>query len=274
MFEITKILNHNAILVIKDQREYLILDKGIGFGKKVKDQIKNASFEAVYQLQSETKRGNKEIIEKIDPIFLEVAHQILKHASEKLGNLDHNILLPLSDHIAFAIERIKNGLIISNPFTNEIRMLNPDEYKIASIAKSIIQNRLGYEINEDEIGYITLHLHSAATHEKVDESMKIAMIVQESIKTIEEKLSTSINIHSLAYSRLLTHMKYMLARIKTNEKLNLDMDEYVRTHFPLAYEAAEAIIIQIGKELHRTIPRIEIGYLGLHIQRICDITKE
>lgn len=274
MFKITRILNHNAILVAEDHKEYLILDRGIGFGKKVEDQIANTSFEALYQLQGEAERGGREIIEKIDPAFLEIAHQILKHASEKLGSLDHNILLPLSDHIAFAVERIKNGLVISNPFTNEIRMLNPDEYEAASISKAIIQNRLGYEINEDEIGYITLHLHSAATHEKVDESMKVAIIVQESIKTIEEKLNTSINMQSLAYSRLLTHIKYMLARIRTNEKLNLDMDEYVQTHFPLAYETAETILIKIGSQLHHTIPRIEIGYLGLHIQRICDIAKE
>lgn len=77
MFKITRILNHNAILVAEDHKEYLILDRGIGFGKKVEDQIANTSFEALYQLQGEAERGGREIIEKIDPAFLEIAHQIL-----------------------------------------------------------------------------------------------------------------------------------------------------------------------------------------------------
>ena len=35
MFRISKILNHNAVLAVSDEKkECLILDKGIGFGKK------------------------------------------------------------------------------------------------------------------------------------------------------------------------------------------------------------------------------------------------
>ncbi len=34
MYRITKILNHNAVVVEKDQQEYLVMEKGIGFGKK------------------------------------------------------------------------------------------------------------------------------------------------------------------------------------------------------------------------------------------------
>lgn len=274
MFEIIRILNHNAVVVSRKQCEYLILDKGIGFARKPHDQIEDAAFAAIYQLQNENERGNGEhIVERMDPVFLEITHEILKCAQEKLGNIDKNILLPLSDHIAFAIERIKNNLVISNPFANEIRFLNPNEYEAAKQAKQIIQNKLGYEINEDEIGYITLHLHSAVSEEKVDEGMQAAIIIKESIETIENKFKTHINVHSLAYSRLLMHMKFMLARIKTGEKLNLDMDDFVKKNYPLAYEAAENILIRVGKELHHTIPRIEIGYLGLHIQRICDVNE-
>ena len=36
MFRITKVLNHNTVLAVKDKstQEYLIVGKGIGFGKK------------------------------------------------------------------------------------------------------------------------------------------------------------------------------------------------------------------------------------------------
>lgn len=267
MYRITKILNHNAVVVEKDQQEYLVMEKGIGFGKKAGLEIKLSDSTILYTIQKENER--EAAIDKINPIFLEITHELLKNAQKTLGHLDPNVLLPLSDHIAFAIERIRNNLVISNPFVNEIQFMNPEEYQAAKKAREIIYKKLGVEINEDEIGYITLHLHSAKCQENVDDSMKAAIIVNESIRLIEEKFKTHINVQSLAYSRLLTHMKYMIMRIKTNEKLNLDMDDYVKTNFPRAYETAEKILLRVGKELNATIPRIEIGYLGLHIQRIC-----
>ena len=37
MYRITKVLNHNTVLAVKDKsaREYLIVGKGVGFGKKI-----------------------------------------------------------------------------------------------------------------------------------------------------------------------------------------------------------------------------------------------
>lgn len=271
MFKINKVLNHNALLVIKENQEYLLLDKGIGFGKKVSDRVVPTNQGVLYQLQTETSRGtSKSVVDRIDPMFLEIGNEIIQLA-QQLGEMDRNILLPLSDHIAFAIERIKNGLTISNPFSNEIRLLNPKEYEVALKSRQIIQDKTGYNINEDELGYITLHIHSALTNCKVDKGMQVAIIIKESIEKIEENLNTKIDVSSLAYSRLLTHMKYMLMRIETQEKLNLDMDEYVKTNYPLAYEVAQDIMKRISIILHQPIPAIEIGYLALHIQRICDV---
>ena len=39
----------------------------------------------------------------------------------------------------------------------------------------------------------------------------------------------------------------MIARIKKNEALTIDMDEFVKTKFPKAYEVAEEIVIEIAK---------------------------
>lgn len=41
MYRIKKVLNHNSVIVIQaeENREYLILGKGIGFGKKVSEYV-------------------------------------------------------------------------------------------------------------------------------------------------------------------------------------------------------------------------------------------
>lgn len=274
MFTIEKVLNHNAILIQKEQKQYLSLRKGIGFGQKVGNKIQLRSMEGVYLLEEYTKRGESSLLlSRIDPLYLEISDEIIQKASALLGDLDRNILLPLGDHIAYAIERMKKNLGISNPFANEIRLLNPQEYEAACIAADIIQARTGYVFDEDELGYITLHLHSALTKEQVKDGMNLAILMKESVEMMENCFNVKIEPASLSYGRFMTHMRYMVARLKTNETLNLDMDEYVRNQFPKAYQVAESISSHLGKMMKIKVPRVEVGYLALHVQRVCDIAK-
>lgn len=275
MFEIVRVLNHNAVLVKQKENLYLVLEKGVGFSRKAEDVIELSSDIKKFQLQSETRRGNsEEIIERLDTKYLEISSEIIEMAEQTLGKLDHNILLPLADHIAFAVERMKKGMTISNPFTHELSLLNPEEYEAALKSKDIILEKTGFEFDEDELGYITLHLHCARTSQEVDESMQMAILIKDSIGEIEDRFNTKIDVTSVAYSRLLTHMRYLIARIKSNEKLYLDMGEYVRSQFPIAYEVATDIIKQVAKIMNTPIEEIEVGYLAIHIQRICEVNKE
>lgn len=272
MFAIQKILNHNAILIEKNQKQYLALKKGIGFGAKAGTMIKVDSYEALYLLEESTQRGDSaKLLARIEPLYLEISDEIIRNASELIGELDRSILLPLGDHIAFAIERMKKQMRISNPFANEIRLLNPKEYEAACKAREIILERTGYAFDEEELGYITLHLHCARTSEQVDEGMSQAILLKESVEKIEQAFDATIDYSSLSYGRFMTHMRFMIARIKAHEVLHLDMDEYVRTQFPKAYQLAEEISSDLGRMLHEKVPRVEIGYLALHIQRVCDI---
>lgn len=270
MYEVIKVLNNNALLVkTENGTEYVLLGSGIGFHYKpnmVFDEIANTK---IYELQEETEKGPAmNIIESVDPTYLEISHEIIALAEAKFSQIDAHILLPLADHIAFAIERIKSDMDIANPFANDIRLLFPEEYEVALLGQAIIKKYSGYEVSEDELGYITLHIHSARSDERVDQSMLIAVIVNESIKQIEKECDMNIDVRSLSYSRLLMHMKYMLARLTTGEKLNLDMEEYTKTNFPYAYAIAQHICHRIEQVLHKRVPVIEIGYLALHIERI------
>ncbi len=271
MAKIIRILNHNAVIVheVQDNRVLLLLDKGVGFGRKVNEQLDGSFNGKVYELQKETSKGpTKDVLNHLEPMYLEISSEIISIAEERFENIDRNILLPLADHIAFAITRIKSGMNITNPFVNDICLLYPEEYEVAELGKNIIAERCGYEINEDEVGYITLHIHSAMG-EQVDEGMLVAVIINESIQQVERECGVEIDVHTLSYSRLLTHMKYLLARLRDGEVLALDMEEYTKTNFPYSYDVAKHIIERIERTIHKEIPKVEIGYLALHIERVC-----
>ena len=59
MYRVIKALNHNAVLALESgtNAEYLIMGKGIGFGKKVSERIEPGEDSVIYSLQSVSKRG-------------------------------------------------------------------------------------------------------------------------------------------------------------------------------------------------------------------------
>lgn len=271
MFRVIKILNHNSVIATDNdgKKEYILLGKGIGFGKKVDERIVLTEDTQVYSIQQETDRGSsKEILSNIDPVFLEITSSIIVEAEKQFGKLDKNILCPLADHIAFAVKRIKNDDAISNPLNEEIKALFSEEYRAAYNAKSIIKNRLDIEMSEDEIGYIALHIHSALENEKVSQAMQTAALVKECICIIENNVGKKIDMNSLSYNRLMSHIKYMIARAHKGEAIHLDMNEYIEKKFSKSFILAKYVCSKIGLEINKELNDVEIGYLAMHIERV------
>lgn len=271
MFRVIKALNNNGVLAINmdTNKEYILLGKGIGFGKKVNERMEAPDNSSIYLLQQQTERGPlKDLINDIESEFLEIASSIILEAEKKFKKIDANILFPLADHISFAVKRIINKEEISNPFTQDIKALFPEEYEVAYKGKDIIKDLVGVEINEDEIGYIAIHIHSSLGNEKVSQAMEIAMLVRSCITSIEDSIGKKIDIESLSYNRLMSHIKYMAARILKGEEIKLDMNDYISERFPRSFAIAEGICKKLGSGLKKDFKAVEIGYLAMHIERV------
>lgn len=275
MEKIVKILNHNAVIVHEQDTNstLLILNTGVGFGKKINEFIEIDGIETVYHIQPMSSKGKTDVLlHNLDPIYIEISSDIMMKAKETFEDIDENKLLPLADHIAFAINRMQNKMQITNPFSNEIRLLYPEEWKIAAKSREIIFNKLGHLINDDEIGFITLHLHSTQEMSN-DDAFIMAIIVNESIREIEKEYDIEIDLNSLSYSRLMIHMKYLIARLHEDEVITLDMEDYTKESIPDSYALAVRIIKRIEDSLNREVPVIETGYLAMHIDRILSQSK-
>ena len=93
MYRIKKVLNHNAVIGIdgQDNREYLIMGKGIGFGKKVAERIEIRPADTVYSLKESTERGSAEkLVNSIEPVYLEIATEILDEAEKVFQKIDRS----------------------------------------------------------------------------------------------------------------------------------------------------------------------------------------
>ena len=115
---------------------------------------------------------------------------------------------------------------------------------------------------------MALHIHSAIGDEKVSVAMQTARAVRECIDMIEKATGKPIDVLSLSYNRLMNHMKYMVARASTGEKLNLDMNDYMLDQYPQAYKVATDICKNLEECIGHKLDETETGYLAMHIQRV------
>ena len=277
MYRITKVLNHNSLIGIgqDDPGECLVMGKGIAFGKKAGQTVEVPTDAEVYYLKEMTERGDaSKIIKSVSPLCLELANEVLNRAEEEFQKVDRSILFTMADHLDFAVRRVRNGEQISNPLTDDIRILFYKEYKVASCVKDLLRERLGIEIDAHEIGYLALHVHAAIMDENVTQAMVIARTVRECISRVEEETGQSIDVISLGYNRLMNHVRYMVARAIHGEKLKMSLNDYMSVKFPKPFMAAERICREMEKSLKLPIPDVESGYLAMHLERMLDEEPE
>ncbi|NBK97220.1 MAG: PRD domain-containing protein [Erysipelotrichia bacterium] len=270
MYKILKILNHNAILVSDEKEELIVMHKGIGFSKKVDDMVDIPMQAKKYLMQKSYSKKNKgnEIIDYIDPIYLEIASEILKKTSEKFDEVDDSILLPLADHLYFVIKRMNDNIAPENPFFRDIKLLFPEEFEVALQAKAIIYEYTRKEINLDEVGFITLHIHSAVSSNQLLETMDATRVIHDSIEKLQKDLKIKIDVESISYARLMNHIKFLIVRLNKDEELAIDISEFTQEKFPFAYEQATHMCTALAEVLNKELPYTEIGYLALHLERI------
>ena len=271
MYRVIKVLNNNGILVYSNEtgREMILLGNGVGFGRKPTEKIGPIPGAKVYSLVSRRKdQSVLKVVNGIRPEFIEAAGKIIEEAEKEFGEVNHDILLPLADHIALAAKRAAENRQMPNPYTPDIRVLFAREYGVALRGRDIIRGMMGYEISDDEAGFITLHIHAGLSDEQVSETLDTTRIINESISMIEKALGVQMAADSLAYTRLMSHLYYMTARTRKGESTNVDFNEFIFANYPRTGQAAKEVCHYMEKELKRPVAREEIGFLAIHIQRV------
>lgn len=266
---IERILGNNGLVVTNKQKEeFILFDRGIGFQKKIGDQIDSKETTKVYRLQTVKNKNIQNLMDAIDPFYFELASDIIDLAKKQFSYVDEGIILALADHLAFSIERLKGGMVIQNPLATDIKLLFEEAYQVALKAKDLISQQLGIVLPDDEVSFIALHINSAVTTHHIVDSLMVATIVRESILSIESDFDIKISEDSISFARLMNHMKYLLIRMRKQEKIAVDVGAFVKEQFPYSYQTATTICKQLSKTFNQPLNDNEISYLAIHIERI------
>lgn len=69
--------------------------------------------------------------------------------------------------------------------------------------------RIGIKLPEDEAGYIAIHIINGLENSQKDEGINILEFSKQVIQIIEEVHGFKLDVNSLNYTRLITHLKFL-----------------------------------------------------------------
>ena len=219
--KIVKIYNNNIVSAKNGNLEVIAIGKGIGYNKKINDEVDENKIEKVYSFENKQQKQLHQLMERIPILYFRISEVIASKAMEKLHiQLSSQILISLSDHIAYAIERKRKGLLLPNLMLNEIRALYRQEYKIGLWAIKLIEVNVGTTLDENEAGYIAMHIVNATIGNSSQHSQisKILRFIKDVQRVVESCYNIELDTNNLACSRFVTHLKFLGQHIFSDGK--------------------------------------------------------
>lgn len=274
---VIKVINNNTVCV-KDEkgREQIISAKGVGFGKKYGDDIQPPDDCKFYMISDSSLR--KKLIEELSEIpfeVLEATDEMIKHISDKLGKtFNESLIIPLSDHIAFAIQRKNEGTEFENPLMDSISDNFPEELALGRYCVEQIKEKLGTELCDSESGFIAMHIINARMGTKMSQISDITKLVDDCCTIVDSHFAGKVDKTTIAYERFLVHLKFLAKRLFGSEELPnvLSRDEeivsFVSEKMQKQYKCAKRIQDYILKNYAKTISEDEMITLAIHLRRI------
>ncbi|HZG61310.1 MAG TPA: transcription antiterminator [Anoxybacillus sp.] len=272
-FQIKKVLNNNVLIASHPEYdEVVLIGKGIGFGKKKGDIIEQTAVEKWFILKNEREQEQyKRMIPELDEEFIDVMNDVMQHIKSRVNaSLNEHIHVALTDHISFAIKRIKQGLDLKNPFLVETKSLYPLEYEIAKEVVAMLNEKLDVELPEGEIGFIALHIHSGISEHSLSEVNQHSQLLVKLIEIAENQLNIVIDRESVHYLRFIRHLRYAIERVKKGERVEepKTLSEILKKEYPLCYNVSWKLVKVMQQTLQTPVDEAEAIYLTLHLQRL------
>ena len=229
--KIIKIFNNNSIAALSDELGDIILTgSGIGFQKKIGDLVDESRIEKTYIFKENGEKRIRRGINDIEPIYYEITSLLVSKATEQLNTQFYGeIFLAISDHIAFAIKRKKENIDLPNVVLSETKALYKKEYQLGLWIIKMIKEKTDIQLEEAEAGYIALHLVNFSTKNNAQNTSKIVNFVKDVFDIIEKTMCIKLELDSIDYARLSTHLKFLTERVFRHDIGNtIDTTENIR----------------------------------------------
>lgn len=214
----------------------------------------------------------KELLANMPLERVKISDEIISYAKDNLKlKLNQSIYVTLTDHINFAIERVKQGIEPQNALLWEIKRFYPQEFQLGIYAVKLIYDRLGILLSTDEAGFIALHFVNAEYGTDIRDAVKFPNQLKAIVDIVEQDLGIRLDESSLHYERFVTHIKFLIQRIYRKELLSSDdkeLSQMMQQKYPKEYQCSMRVAEYIRNATGSALSDEEIMYLSVHIRRV------
>lgn len=273
-YRINKILNNNAIEILENGTEIIIIGNGVGFNHKVNDYITMKENYKLYTLQNNLlKIQFKALLNEIPFKCIELTQEIIDMAKTDLNrNFNQGLLVSLSDHINFVSKNHLKGYGSYSLVSEEIKRFYHEEYEVGLKALDLINRYYQINLNKKEANAIAFHLINAEFNNNVSKTTSILKSIDDILNIIEANFGLELPEDSLYYSRLVIHLKFFMQRVikgesddENFEKLIISAKSDINKKIGITLDSIERYL---NEEFDYVLSEAERFYLLVHISRI------
>ncbi|MDN4471776.1 PRD domain-containing protein [Demequina zhanjiangensis] len=272
---ILKIFNNSVLLAEReDGSEVVIRGPGVGFSRSAGELVDDALVDKVYVPSGATPVERVvQLLLEIRPEILAVADEILEEARGGLrAHVSEHAVLPLADHLNFAVERAESGDASEYPLRWEVGTLYPQETALAHRAIALVETAVGVRLPDSEAGPLALHLVNGQI---VEGSMALAAhmtdVLARCLTLVSERWAGAVEPEGIDASRFVTHVRYLIARSlegKAAPALDVRVAEALRTANSTEYAVASEVAGVLEEEFEFAVGEDERLYLTVHVARL------
>lgn len=269
-YKVVKSYNNNLVLATDEaEKQLVVIGKGIGFGRKPNDMIQiDPDNNQLFYILDESANAAKiqqlgYDLEKLG----EAVKEIVVLAKGSLGIDNPNLYDALMDHVGFAIQRLKMGLSIDNPFIEEISVLYSQEYAFAEQAADIINQAIDITLEEAECGFIALHLRSARKKKPLGMIMKTPRVYKDVLKLIGEHFDVEYEMETTNGRSLLLSIDWLVRLSASHCCLENVLLRDVERRLPEYVRIAEEISAIVRREMDIVLSEEHLAFLAVDIYR-------
>lgn len=273
--EILRVFNNNVVLARRpDETEVVLTGRGVGFQAKPGQRVDESKVVRTFvPVDGRDPDHMAEQIASIPPERVQQVEAALTRAG--IGLLAAQspwLVIALADHLGFAVERSRRGIVLEYPLEAEVSQLYPQEFAQAGAVLQELQRIVEAPLPDGEGVAIALHLVNAGfSTGDLSHTYTMTGLIQQLLEVIGETYGMQLQTSTLGVARFITHLRYLFVRISTRRQLEGEVSRIgraIQETYPEAHRCAARVASLLELRLDVQITDDEIAYLALHISRV------
>ena len=272
---VTKVFNNNVLLAADDAgTEVVLMGKGLAFQVRPGDAVREDVVERTFVAGgSTTPERIVALVDEIPAEDIDLTERIVTAARERLGpHITGHVVVPLADHISFALQRARQDVQITYPLQWEVLHLYPREVAFAREALTMVRDATGVELPALEAVPLALHFVNAQFGAgELSRTVEMTEVFGAVLGIVRTRLGIEVDEESIDVARFITHLRYLFVRqqqgVAPPDMQGVLLDA-VRGANPAAHAAAVAIQELLSERYAWTVTGDEVLYLTLHVSRL------